>query len=167
MADHENVNRSSALSPEVLAAMTAITTAAVKEAVAATFASLAPALKDMAMTPEKLREINKPYEDPAKAARNARETLLWRQDIEDQRKNTQAQQDNCLHQDARGQSTLRIIRNFPDRQPRGICMHCHALIHPKEWRIGAPNKDNPRGVAYLVEPHKNYQTVMQIVAHEG
>jgi hypothetical protein len=165
MSDQES-NRSSALTPEQLGQMNVQAAAMIKEAVTAVFASLAPALASMALTPEKLREMNKPYVDPAREARDARETLLWRQDMETQRQQTQAHQDNCLHIDDNQRSSIRIIRNCPDRQPRGICVHCLALITPKEWRIGPPDAENPRGRAYLAEPHKNYQTVLQIAARE-
>lgn len=164
--NHEQQNRSSAPTPEQLANQNAMISAAVTEAVKQVFASLAPVLKEIALTPEKLRDINKPYKDPAAIARELREMTLWKADEAENRRLEKQRQDNCLHQDERGQSSLRIIRNYADRQPRGICMHCHALITPKEWRIGAPDKDNPRGRAYLAEPHKNYQQVIQIASRE-
>jgi hypothetical protein len=160
-------NRSSAPTPESLGAHTAQSAALVNETIAAVFAHLGPMLEKMAITPEKLREANKPYVDPAKIARDLRETQIWRADMEDQRKQTQAYQDQCLHQDDNQRSAIRPIRNFPDRQPRGICMKCHALIHPKQWVIGSPDEKNPRGRAYLQDAHKDYLQVLQVVAKEG
>lgn len=161
--DHEN-NRSSAMTPEQLGAQNAMISAAVKEAVAGVFANLGPLLEKMAITPEKLREANKPYVDPAKIARQAREMALWRADMEEQRKKQQEYQDNCLHQDDNLRSSIRLIQNYPDRQPRGICVKCHAMIEPKHWVIGPPDANNPRGRAYLEDAHKNYLTVLQIAA---
>lgn len=165
MADHEN-NRSSAFTPEQLAAITEMTSKAVQETVTAVFSSLGPALQGMALTPEKMREMNRPFEDPQKAARQKREMLLWKQDEDERIKRERKSKDDCLHQDKRGQTSLRLIRNYPDRQPRGICVLCHDLITPKEWRIGAPDELHPRGVAYLAEPHKDYLTVVRIASQE-
>src|SRR6267142_204511 len=78
-------NRSSALTPEQLGEMNQITSAAVKEAVEGVFRNLGPLLEKLAITPEKLREANKPYVDPAKIARQAREMALWRADMDEQR----------------------------------------------------------------------------------
>jgi hypothetical protein len=166
MTTEHETNRSSALSPEQLGAINMATAAAVKEAIAGMAAFFSPMIEKMAITPEKLREANKPYVDPKKAAREERETKLWRQDIEDNRRNLQSAQDNCLHEDDNQRTSIRLIRNFPDRQVRGVCVKCQAIIHPKEWRIGAPNDANPRGVAYLVEPHKDYLKVRQLLARE-
>lgn len=165
MATDPNNNRSSAFTAEQLAIITEQTSAAVRETVTAVFASLGPALQNMALTPEKLREINRPYVDPAHEARQKREMLLWKQDEEDRLKNERKVKDNCRHMDERGQTSLRLIRNYPDRQPRGICVLCHDLITPKEWRIAAPDEKNPRGKAYLAEPHKDYMTVIHLASH--
>lgn len=159
-------NRSSALTPEQLGAMNEITSAAVNEAVKGVFSALGPLLEKMAITPEKLREANRPYEDPAKVARQVREMALWRADMDEQREKNQEYKDNCLHQDDNQRSSIRLIRNFPDRQPRGVCVKCHDLIHPKEWRIGPPDAKNPRGKAYLADAHKNYLTVLQLAARD-
>lgn len=163
-------NRSSAPTPEVLGAQTtaqtaemkALVGAAVKEAVAGVFEQLGPLLASMAITPEKLREANKPYKDPAVIARELREMLIWKEDEAEARRQTQERQDACPHLDNNGRSSIQLIHNFPDRQPRGICAKCHAYIHPREWRIGAPDDKHPRGVPFLVEPHKNYPIVMQL-----
>jgi hypothetical protein len=161
MADHDN-NRSSALSPEALAVINSTTKAAVESAVAAVFASLAPVLKDMAITPDKLREANRPYEDPAKLARELRESLKSKQDEAENLRMNAARKAACPHVDKNGRPSIFLAHNQPDRQPRGICVVCHDWIHPKEWRIGPADDKNPRGKAYLVEPHKDYRIVMQL-----
>lgn len=168
-------NRSSAPTPEELGARTvqattetqAMIAAAVKEAVSGVFAQLGPLLQSMAITPEKLREANKPYKDPAVIARELREMMIWKEDEAEARRLLEERQNMCQHIDDNNRSTIRLDHNFPDRQPRGFCMHCHAYIHPREWRIGAPDAKHPRGVPYLVEAHKNYPTVMLLESHGG
>jgi len=169
----QNQNRSSAPTPAELGAKTMQATsdvqllvaAAVKEAVSGVFLQLGPLLESISMTPEKIREANKPYKDPAVIARELREMMIWKEDEAEQRRLTRARQDACLHQDANGRSSISLIHNFPDRQPRGVCMKCHDYIHPREWRIGAPDAKHPRGVPFLVEPHKNYAVVMALESH--
>jgi hypothetical protein len=158
--------RSAAFTPEQLAQVNEMAAALVKESVSAIFQSLGPALKDMALTPDKIRALNAPYIDPKVEARQKREMILFKQDEDARIKQERAMKDQCNHQDKRGQTSLRLIRNFPDRQPRGVCVLCHDLITPKEWRIGAPDEQNPRGKAYLAAPHKDYQTVLQIAAYD-
>ena len=92
-ADNETQNRSSALTPEQLAAQNAAMTAAVREAVASVMVGLLPALKEMAITPEKLREANKPYVDPAKVLREQRESLKSKADEAEQRRLDRARRD--------------------------------------------------------------------------
>lgn len=162
MAGNHEDNRSSAFTPEQLAVINTQTAALVKEAVAGIFESLGPIFEKIAITPEKLREANKPYVDPAKAARELREMLIWKEDESENRRRLQEAQDNCPHIDQNGRSSIQLVHNFFDRQPRGLCVKCLALIHPKEWRIGAPDAKNPRGKPYLAEPHKNYNIVMQL-----
>lgn len=155
-------NRSSALSPEALGAINAATAKAVEAAVAAVFAGLGPVLKDMAITPEKLREANKPYEDPAKVLRELRESQKSKADEAEIARATKARRDACPHLDKNGRSAICLVHNQPDHQPRGVCVVCGDWIHPKEWRIGPPTDAEPRGKAYLVEPHKDYRVVMQL-----
>jgi hypothetical protein len=159
--DHDN-NRSSALSPDALAVINTATAKAVQEAVAAVMQGLLPVFKDMALTPEKLREANRPYEDPAKLARDLRESLKSKQDEAEIARITAARRAACPHLDKNGRSSINLVHNQPDHQPRGICVTCHDWIHPREWRIGAADDQNPRGRAYLVEPHKDYRTVLQL-----
>jgi hypothetical protein len=160
-------NRSSAPTPEQLGAMNVAIAAAVREAVSGVFAQLGPVLKDMAITPEKLREANKPYQDPAKIARELREGLRTKAEEAEMRRLERERKDNCMHIDANGRSTIQLVHNYPDRQTRGICAHCQDYIHPKEWRIGPPTPEEPRGHAYMVEPHKNYSSVKILESQRG
>lgn len=160
-SEHDN-NRSSALSPEALAVINTATASAVQEAVSALLKGLMPAFRDMAVTPEKLREANRPYEDPDKIKRELRESLKSKQDEEELRRANRARMDACPHLDKNGRSAINLCHNQPDHQPRGVCVVCADWIHPREWRIGPPDAENPRGKAYIVEPHPAYRTVLQL-----
>jgi hypothetical protein len=155
--EHDN-NRSSALSPEALAAINSATQAAVQSAIQA----MGPLFASMALTPEKLAELKKPYVDPAKAARELRESMKFKEDERERERAEKFRRASCPHTDKNGRSSINLVHNQPDHQPRGICVVCHDWIHPKEWRLGPPTVDAPRGRAYLVEPHKDYQIVMQL-----
>jgi len=162
MPNEHDANRSSALSPEALAMINTATAQAVQAAVKSVFENLGPVLKDMAITPEKLREANKPYEDPAKIAREMRESLKSKADEAEIQKMNNARKAACPHLDKNGRSAICLVHNQPDHQARGVCVVCGDWIHPKEWRIGVPDEKNPRGRAYLVEPHKDYRIVLQL-----
>lgn len=165
MPDHEP-NRSTALTPELLGMINAATSAAVKEAVSGFGQMMAATIKDLALTPDKIREAQKPYIDPAIARRELREKLRWTEDETAIRAQKRATQDNCPHLDDNGRSSIQLVHNFFDRQPRGLCVKCHDLIHPREWRIGAPTDEHPRGKAYMVEAHKHYSIVMQLQSRQ-
>ena len=57
-------NRSTALTPELIALVNASTTAAIKEAMAGVSTMMQQVIKEVALTPEKLRDATKPYVDP-------------------------------------------------------------------------------------------------------
>jgi len=158
-------NRSSALSPETLAAINASTGAAVQEAVKAIFTQFAPLLQSVASMPDALKDALTPKqteEQRKKILREERESLKSKADEAEQRKADRARKDACPHLDKNGRSSINLVHNFPDHQPRGLCVLCQDLIHPKEWRIAPPDEKNPRGRAYLAEPHKDYRIVMQL-----
>jgi hypothetical protein len=161
--EHDN-NRSSALSPEALAVINSTTAAAVKEAMAAALGMLAPIIEKIAITPEKLREANRPYEDPKKILREARESAKSKLDEQEIAKATAARQAACTHMYTNGTSSVNLCHNMPDRQPRGVCVTCGAWIHPREWRIGAPTEEYPRGKAYIVDAHRDYRIVQNLEA---
>ena len=162
MTTDQDNNRSSALSPEAIAMINTTAASAVQSAVEAVFKQLGPMLKEMAITPEKLREANRPWQDPDKVKRELRESLKSKEDEAEARKAIAALRANCPHVDQNSRTSIRLVHNQPDHQPRGICVLCGDWIHPKEWRIGAPDEKNPRGKAYLTGPHKDYNTVMQL-----
>jgi hypothetical protein len=156
-----------AINPEIQAYMNASIGAAIKEAVAGVFASLGPILKDMQMTPDKIRAANTPYIDPAKEARNKRETEKSKQDERELRAAEAARKAACPHLDQNSRPSVRLIHNFPDRAPRGICVICQDLITPQMWVIGPPDAENPKGRAYLQDAHKDYRIVQILESQSG
>src|SRR5712691_13097939 len=162
MSEQQAVKTPTALiTPGAQAFVSASISAAVKEAVSGVFASLGPILKEMQMTPEKIRAANTPYVDPAVVARNKRETEKSKQDERELRAAEAARKAACPHLDQNSRPSVRLVHNFPDRAPRGICVICQDIIFPRHWEILAPDAENPKGKAVLVDAHKNYATVLQ------
>ena len=198
----EKFNRSSSLTPEEMAKATAAANRAavaeaaashptsasdspalVKEAVAAAvasvFASLAPMLEKLALTPDKIAALKAPYVDPLTSAREQRMNIMGREEEKRNREAEQWAKDNCAHKDKNDKDSICLNHNYPDRRPRGVCVLCRDVIHPKEWRLDAPdpltgqhtkggkNGEVIDGVywrqgAYLVLAHKDYPRVLKL-----
>ena len=144
--------------------------AAVKEAIMA----MAPILQSVAMTPEKMLEMERlrraPGEDEVRAKqREARERKLMKEDLQEAERNKKWIQDNCPgpHKDKNGKWSISIIHNYPDRMPRGVCTHCHLFIEPTHWEIGSPTDKHPRGEPRLVPASPLYKTVLEIEQTSG
>jgi hypothetical protein len=153
--EHEN-NRSSALTPELLAVINASIAAAVQEAIKGTGAMVADALRD----------ANKPYVDEAKQRRELREKMKFKQEEVDNAKTQRLAKDNCSHHYKNGLLAVALVNNFHDRQTRGICMRCHEWFHPREWRIENPTDAKPYGVAKIVDAHPKYNLVVEAAAQQ-
>ena len=162
MAHEDSINRSTALSPEQMAVINTATQSAVQEAIKSVFASLTPVLQDMAMTPEKIRAANTPYVDPLKKAREDRESAKSKEDEAGIARRTAAMRAACPHLDKNGRSSICLVHNQPDHQPRGICVTCHDWIHPREWVIDAPDQITGKINAHIREAHKDYRIVLQL-----
>lgn len=136
--------------------------ALVQNAIAAVFKELGPVLQSIALTPEKLREANKPYEDPADIARELR--LRKQQDAqqEEGRKRKALKQSRCTHAYKTGLGAINLTHNFPDNMPRGTCMLCELFIEPAHWQIGPPTSEYPDGKAYIVPEHPLYYKVRNL-----
>jgi hypothetical protein len=161
---HENENnRSSAMTPELIAMITASTSAAVKEAMAGVAVLMGSMVKDLALTPEKLREANKPYVDPAVAHRALREKMKFKQEEIDNAAARRKAREMCPHKYKNGLASIGVVRNFPGNVPRGICVQCHEWFYPREWRISAPTDEHPEGVAAVVDMHPKYQLVWDAI----
>ena len=161
---HENENnRSSALTPELIAVINASISAAVKEAISGVGGMIADTVKATALTPAMLREANRPYVDPDKERRAIREKLKFKADEVLQEQAKREFREKCSHKYKTGLAAVAVVRNFPDRNPRGICMLCHEWFHPKEWRIDNPTESEPNGVAHIVDMHPKYQLVWDAI----
>lgn len=149
-----------ALSPEMQAMINSMVSSAIREA----FTGLAPVLQSIALTPEKMLEMERQRRapDPALVAREARERAMMREDLEKARRDKERIQQACPHKDANMRWSISLIHNYPDRQTRGVCVHCHSLLEPKHWEIGAPDAQNPRGKPHLVAEHPQYHIVREI-----
>jgi hypothetical protein len=163
----ENLNnRSTSMTPELIALVNASTTAAIKEAMAGMSTMMAQVIQEVALTPEKLREATKPYKDPVEANRAIREKMRFRQEEIDSEKAKRLTRDNCPHKYKTGHGAIGVIRNFYDNQPRGLCMLCQDFFTPREWRIGAPTEEEPNGVAYIAPAHPQYQLVRDAIRQQ-
>src|SRR5258708_6041023 len=78
------------------------------------------------MTPEQINELKKPYVDPAKAARELRERRQQQEENAEGIRQKKARQDACPHRNSKN-DTISLIHNYPDGQPRGICMLCEKV----------------------------------------
>lgn len=147
----------------------AVINATVAEAVKSIFASLAPMLQSMALTPEKIAEAEKMRRapDPATVARELRERKMMQQDLAEAEQLKKDQQNACPHAYPTGQQTWHVVRNFPDRQPRFSCPLCNIWVTPREWRIGAPTPEEPRGHAFIAEEHPLYREASRVLASKG
>lgn len=140
----------------------------IREMVQEIFKEMGPVLQSIALTPEKLREAQKPYEDPLKLARELHEQQAWRKQEQDKVANTKATQDNCPHKDRNGKWNISLQHNFHDHMVRGICNICGIFIHPAYWDY-RPVTDATTGVvkdtAFVVQEHKLYHIVRQLEAY--
>ena len=158
------------LTPAAVAAMNQQTSELVREL----FSQLAPLLKDISLSPEKLQIMEDlrraPTADQAAAAsRSKREKALMKEELEQNRKNLTASQDACLHRYVSGALSVSAIRNYPDRQSRFVCHKCMAIFAPRHWEILAPTAEFPRGVEKIVDAHPLYIQIAKEwhLAHES
>jgi hypothetical protein len=150
----------------------AYTASMVREAIAGMFEQLAPLLSGIALTPEKIELMEKARRAPTAdqitaAARNAREKLMMIQEQKENAANLIRQQSACPHRYPTGQLAINLVRNFPDRNVRGVCSLCNCWIHPREWRIGPASDEFPRGAEYIVAEHPQYGMVREALVIKG
>jgi hypothetical protein len=122
-------------------------------------AGMLPLIKEFALTPEKLREAMKPYQDPALIAREKRERERNRRQFLEGLERTKAIQKACPHKDKNEKWALSLTHNFPDRMPRGVCPLCQAVIYPAHWEIAAPDDEHPDGRPFIIPEHELYHVV--------
>lgn len=175
--------RNTSWSPEQMAMVNAMIQGAVTEV----FKQMAPVFKDMALTPEKMLEMEQARQkaSPEYEARQKLDARLKRERDEFKRQDAEARhtteemKKNCRHVDSNGRTSICLVHNHPDRQPRGVCPVCNDWIHPAEWRIASDEAEalkltggdrervreeyrgGPRR-AYLVKAHKDYAIVLDL-----
>jgi hypothetical protein len=157
-----------ALTPAVQAYVNENLSVAIREI----FKEFAPMMASLALTPEKLQLMEdlrrKPTESQeAYNRRQVREKKMMREEQEQNRLNLEATQAACPHAYPSGLSAINIIRNYPDRHARGICVLCQVLIHPRQWVIDAPNDEYPHGVERIAPEHPQYGLVRRKLAEVG
>lgn len=135
-----------------------------KETTKAIFEQFAPLMQSMALTPDKLREANKPWEDPAALARKNHEQENWRRQETDKTAAFKQRQTQCTHKDRNGLYAISLQHNFHDNMPRGICLKCELYIHPTYWDYRPVTaKDGTITEKALVVPaHPLYHIVQEI-----
>jgi hypothetical protein len=161
----EELNRSSALSPDQMALVNGMISAAVKEAVGGVFGQLGPILKDLALTPEKIQAMEDARRAPTKEQedfkkRMEREKREFSEQDAETRAKIRAMQDSCPHRDENDKEAICLVHNYPDRQVRGICPICWSLIEPRHWAIEAPDPKTGKTKPILIPAHRDYARVL-------
>jgi hypothetical protein len=139
----------------------------VREAVRSLFAEFAPILKDLALSPEKiklmedLRRAPTPEQEAFKA-RMKREKLATIAEQQQNARNLAAAQAACKHKHKTGASAIQVVMNQLDQRPRGICAKCQIWLHPAEWRVAAPTAANPSG-EYIHPAHPLFHLVLDAI----
>jgi len=138
----------------------------VAKTVEAVMATLAPILKEISLSPEKIEAIRRPWVDPnqAETERKLREQMA--NDEKRGRAKNKAVQDACAkmghrHPQDPTKNTVNIIRNFHDGQSRGICQRCLKIIQPLHWEIYYDDKD-PNGRRVAIPEDEDYYIVRQL-----
>lgn len=155
----------SALTPE----MQAFISMSISEAVKSVFVQMTPVLASIALTPEKMAEAERLRRAPdaAVVAREMRERKLTQDEATENAQNLARRQNDCFHRYPSGLLSISLIRNYPDRQARGICMTCHKMFQPRRWEIGAPTELSPRGVPFVADADKQYSLVLEVLSAKG
>jgi hypothetical protein len=153
------------VNPASQAFMNQMVAAAVREAIQ----GMLPLIKEVALTPEKIAEAERIRRapDPAVVEREQRESKLMHLELQEQREQKAATQKACRHRHPNGKLAVSPVRNFPDRQVRFVCSKCQDWIHPKQWQVAAPDRDNPRGNPYIADAHPLYAEIFSAYQTEN
>lgn len=167
MANDSEHNRSSAFTAEQLALMNTVTQNMVQEALKGVFAGLGPLLKDLALTPEKIEALKKPYIDPKAAARELRESQNTREQAAEILRADAARKASCLHKYPGGMDSISLCHNQLDHMARGVCMLCGDWIHPRQWVVLAPDPLTGKSEYKQVPAHRDYARVAMLDSTQG
>jgi hypothetical protein len=102
-------------------------------------------LKQARLSPEEINELKKPYVDHEFEARRLATRRQMQADQQDMLRAQQQVQENCPHEKRLMNGTISnkimLVHNFPDGHPRGICLLCRRVWHPRRWEfVGADRK---------------------------
>jgi hypothetical protein len=117
--------------------------------------SLGPILDRVALTPETINEIKKPYIDPLETARKKRERQEMAAEIAKGLEDRKRAQDYCPHKHD-GKTAISLVNNHPDGRIRGMCNMCIKPIQPAHWEIAAD------GTPFVVPEDKEYREVLEL-----
>jgi len=138
--------------------------ALITETTKSIFEQFGPVLQSIALTPEKLREAQKPYVDPMELARRLHEREEFQESEREQAELTRQRQANCSHKDENGDWSINLQHNFHDNMPRGLCPLCGLLIAPLHWdyRPHMLPDGKIKSEAFVVPAHPLYYLVQQL-----
>lgn len=124
-----------ALTPQMIA----YTNSTVKAAISEVLANFLPMLEKLKQpSPKEQRELD---EFDKLQERFKREKQQGFEQDAQNRINLELQQKNCSHMDQNNRSALSLTHNYPDRLPRGICVHCRVMIEPAHYILAVPGLD--------------------------
>jgi hypothetical protein len=128
------------------------------------FAEFAPIMQSMALTPDKLREAQKPYVDPMDIAKHNHARKQFQEDERQRDADKAERQARCSHLDENGKYAIRLQRNFHDGMARGICLHCMLCIEPQhwDWRPVTKADGSIENEAFIEKAHPLYYIVQQL-----
>lgn len=131
------------------------------------FAEFGPILQSIALTPEKLREANKPYIAPEELARKNHERKEFAKAEEQRNEGIRRSRLSCKHKDDNGKYVIGISHNFHDGLPRGVCPRCGITIEPAHWDWRPKLKKDGEIVneAFVTPPDPLYYVVQNLEAY--
>lgn len=161
------------LDPAAIGFVNQMVSAAVAEAVAEAVKGMAPMMLEISkasrLTRDELvtlsgRDIEK---EKAFADRLLRERTEWKNQEADKVANLKKIQEACRHRDANEKYSIGIIHNYPDRQPRAICVVCHKEFSPRHFVIDAPEPISGKERYHLEPESPEYSEIMKWAAAQG
>lgn len=163
----------SMLDPATIGFVNQMVSAAVAEAVAEAVKGMAPMMLEISkasrLTRDELvtlsgRDVEK---EKAFADRLLRERTEWKNQEADKVANLKKIQEACRHRDANERYSIGIIHNYPDRQPRAICVVCHKEFSPRHFVIDAPEPISGKERYHLEPESPEYSEIMKWAAAQG
>ena len=144
----------------------------IRETVKQLIQEMSPIFSSIALTPDKLREAQKPYEDPVKLARQLHEQQSWRKQEEEKNAAKKNLQNGCSHKGRNGKWNISLQHNYHDHMPRGLCNVCGIFIHPQYWDFRpithsatAARESYVEDKGFIIPEHPLYHVVRQLESY--